>query len=109
MARASFAGSVDRRLRAAGHGRGRIFTPLAAAAIQRASHGIPRLVNTLCHKSLLSAWADGECRVRRVHARRACQDSECLAGWRRVAFARGRASMRPTPATARGAAPPVSP
>ncbi|MCP5058599.1 MAG: AAA family ATPase [bacterium] len=66
---------VDQRLIAAGRSDGEIFTGRAIATIHRASAGIPRLVNVLCHKALMAAYGRGEARVGGRSARRAVADS----------------------------------
>src|SRR4029077_2538729 len=50
---------IAHRLKVAG-GDPAVFTPRAVAAIQRHSRGVPRLVNVLCDRSLLGAYATGE-------------------------------------------------
>jgi general secretion pathway protein A len=50
---------VAHRLKVAG-GDPAVFTPRAVTAIQRHSRGVPRLVNVLCDRALLGAYAAGE-------------------------------------------------
>lgn len=53
-----------------------LFTAPALALIARASGGIPRIVNILCHKALLAAWGRGLPRAGWREARRAVDDTE---------------------------------
>ena len=52
-------GYIEGRLRRAGANShaGELFCPDAIAAIYRHSHGIPRLINTLCENALITAYA----------------------------------------------------
>jgi general secretion pathway protein A len=61
---------IDHRLRLAGAD-GRLFTAGAKDQVHRASRGIPRLVNSLCDRALLGAYAQGSDRVDGRTARRA--------------------------------------
>jgi len=45
------------RLKAAGHEYGKIFSPIASKLLLKATSGIPRLINILCHKALLVAYS----------------------------------------------------
>lgn len=55
-----------------------LFTPAAIRRIARASGGVPRLVNVLCHKALLAAWGRGLPQAGRAEARRAIADTESV-------------------------------
>jgi MSHA biogenesis protein MshM len=44
--------------------------------LYRASRGIPRLANILCHKALLAAFGPGHARVGRSHALAAVTDTD---------------------------------
>ncbi|MFO0691012.1 MAG: AAA family ATPase [Myxococcota bacterium] len=95
---------VQRRLIDSGARDPGLFTPPALAAIQRASGGIPRLINALCHKSLMAAFAQDELRVERRHVARAIGETEGLGRWRirplerlRSALLPGRLAARPLP------------
>ena len=66
-----------------------LFTPAATRRIARASGGVPRLINVLCHKALLAAWGRGLPQAGRAEVRRAIADTESVApaspvrsGWR---------------------------
>jgi MSHA biogenesis protein MshM len=51
---------VHHRLVVAGYQGGRLFSPLALWVLQRKTKRVPRLVNILAHKSMLSAFGKGE-------------------------------------------------
>jgi MSHA biogenesis protein MshM len=59
LGREELDGYVNHRLLIAGHQGGNLFRPQALQAIYRASQGIPRLVNILCHKALMAAYGQG--------------------------------------------------
>lgn len=59
LGRADLPGYVGHRLRVAGHRDGALFTAPALDRLYRASRGVPRRVNTLCHKALLAAYGEG--------------------------------------------------
>ena len=42
----------------------------------RTSGGVPRLVNILCHKSLMCAFGKGDKRIERAHVMAAVRDTE---------------------------------
>ena len=73
-----------RRLSIAGYEGGRLFSPWALGAIHRSSGGIPRIINTLCHKSMICAFGRGDDTIRHLHARKAAADSEGVQRWRRL-------------------------
>ncbi len=54
------------------------FTKGALAAVVRASHGLPRMINILCDKALLCAYADGVVAVKPAQVRQAVRDSAVL-------------------------------
>ncbi|TYO99047.1 MSHA biogenesis protein MshM [Geothermobacter ehrlichii] len=66
---------IAHRVQIAGRKLGPLFTPAACRLIARASRGVPRLVNILCHKALLTAYAQGDPRVERRHAVAAARDT----------------------------------
>ncbi|RFF28287.1 MULTISPECIES: ExeA family protein [unclassified Wenzhouxiangella] len=70
---------IDHRLERAG-GSGELFSSRAISRIARASGGVPRLVNVLADKALLSAWGRGRNRVGIHDVRRAIGDTEDTAG-----------------------------
>ena len=75
------------RLEQAGAPNPLLFTPSAIDRIHRASGGLPRLINRLCHESLAAAHADKEFQVGRRHVARALIESKgasgCTDGWQR--------------------------
>ena len=73
---------IKQRLAHAGARGQMIFTPAACQRIHRGSGGIPRLINVLCNKSLIAAFAAGEFQVSRRHVARAIGDTEGLHRWK---------------------------
>ncbi len=78
-------GSLDRqmlgkyvyhRLRVAGNRQSALFKPAALKQLHRCSRGIPRLVNLLCHKALMSAYGAGHTGITARHIRLAAKDTE---------------------------------
>jgi general secretion pathway protein A len=66
-------GYVWRRLRIAGQ-RIVVFEPRAIVAVHRASRGIPRLINVICDRALLGAFAEGAQSVTPRMVRRAARE-----------------------------------
>lgn len=87
MTRPALAAYVARRLARAGHAGAAPFTRPALAALHRASGGVPRLVNVVCDKALLSAYGRGDARVGWRHVRRAVADTDGIR-WSAGVFAR---------------------
>lgn len=85
---------IRRRMLYAGAKQKAIFTPASIERIHRGSGGIPRLVNILCHKSLIAAMADGEQQIGRRHVARALEDTEGIARWRTRPLFRGKSVQR---------------
>jgi MSHA biogenesis protein MshM len=71
----SVADYLSHRMRRAGYDGQLVFDPRAARMIARGSRGVPRLVNILAHKALMSAYGTGERRIARDHVRRAIHDT----------------------------------
>lgn len=69
---------IGHRLQVAGAADGVRFSPWARRAIHRWSEGVPRLINHLCDKALLSAYVRQDRQVRLNDARRARQDVGAL-------------------------------
>lgn len=69
-------GYVRHRLKVAGHKNGNLFDDVALDAIFRASRGIPRLVNILCHKALMAAYGQGYTVVYLSQVQMASRDTE---------------------------------
>lgn len=66
---------VAHRLTVAGHQGGALFTKGALYALYHASGGTPRIVNILCHKSLLLVFGEGKQQVEEKHIRVAASDT----------------------------------
>ena len=64
---------IQHRMEVAGQ-RQPIFTKLAMRTAHRLSGGIPRLLNTICDRALLGAYATGQTRVRDAVVRRAARE-----------------------------------
>lgn len=67
---------LNHRLAKSGYTYGCIFTESAKRGLFRASRGLPRILNILCHKSLLVAYGQGKDQVNRRAVRRAIADTE---------------------------------
>jgi MSHA biogenesis protein MshM len=74
--RKNLPGYINHRLRIAGYNGGELFTDKAIDKIHRNSHGVPRIVNTLCNKSLILAFGQGKNNVVSKHVQQAINDSE---------------------------------
>ncbi|MFZ5536569.1 MAG: ExeA family protein [Pseudomonadota bacterium] len=72
----SVADYVMHRLRMAGYNGPALLGGRAARLLARGSRGVPRLVNILAHKALMSAYGKGERMLRPIHVRRAIEDTE---------------------------------
>ncbi len=71
-----FNGYINHRLNVAGYQGPPLFSKRSLVAMQRASRGIPRLINILSHKALLAAYGRGDIAVSPVHVRMAAHDTE---------------------------------
>ncbi|MGB5338326.1 MAG: AAA family ATPase [Gammaproteobacteria bacterium] len=67
---------INHRLLIAGYEGSTLFTGKALKSLYRHSRGIPRLVNILSHKSLMSAYGQGDHHVDVKHVRLAAADTE---------------------------------
>ena len=67
---------LDHRLHCAGHAGSSLFSRRALVLLQKASRGIPRLVNVLGHKAMLAAYGQGSKSVSSRHLRAAITDTE---------------------------------
>lgn len=76
--RKSVAQYLRHRVSQAGYNGGDLFSAPALRLITRSSGGIPRLVNILAHKAMLSAWGVGDRQVNRRHVARAIRDTESV-------------------------------
>lgn len=66
---------VKHRLSVAGYSGRDLFTNQAYDYLHHVSQGIPRLINIICHKSLLAAYGRGDSRIRINHIRSAVRDT----------------------------------
>ena len=69
---------ISHRMILAGYKSGRLFDAKAIGLLCRASKGIPRLVNILCHKALMSAFGEGEKLIQSRHMLAAISDTESV-------------------------------
>ena len=69
---------ISHRMLLAGYTDGRLFEAKAINQLTRASKGIPRLVNILCHKALMSAYGKGSKIVQSKHMAAAIRDTESI-------------------------------
>jgi len=67
---------LHHRLQIAGNSDPHLFTIRAIRRLQRASSGIPRLINILGHKALMAAYGQGDKRILPRHVERAVRDTE---------------------------------
>lgn len=74
--RKNLSGYINHRLRIAGYHGGELFTPKAIDKIHKNSHGVPRVVNTLCNKALILAFGQGKTNVIPRHVAQAINDSD---------------------------------
>lgn len=78
---------VQHRLVVAGYKGGEIFPKTTVKLLFHASKGIPRLINILCHKSLIAAYGEGTHLVKPQHMKLAIRDTleaqqDVAMGWR---------------------------
>ena len=69
---------VHHRLVVAGYKGGRLFSPMAMWTLQRKTRRVPRLVNIVAHKSLLSAYGKGKRNVGMLDVLAAANDTASL-------------------------------
>lgn len=67
---------INHRLTKSGFPGVNLFSPRAIQELGKASKGIPRLINILCHKALLVAFGRGDTKINHLHVRRAIEDTE---------------------------------
>lgn len=67
---------ISHRLHVAGYQGTQLFSARVVGLLHRASRGIPRLVNILCHKVLLLCYGEGVYQVQPRHVRFAVADTE---------------------------------
>ena len=66
---------LQHRVRSAGYSGPSLFDADAQRRLYKFSHGIPRVINVLCNKALMLAYASGEYYVNRKHIEAAAADS----------------------------------
>jgi MSHA biogenesis protein MshM len=69
---------INHRLIKAGNKQGSLFLKKSLDLLFRASHGIPRLINILCHKALIAAYGRGKRKVDGKAMRLAIRDTESV-------------------------------
>ena len=74
LTRAETSSYITHRLAVAGSRRN-LFTPAALRAVFRQSHGIPRLVNIICDRALLGAYAQNAIQVDAAIVKRAAREA----------------------------------
>ncbi len=79
---------IAHRLTMSGYNGAQLFTRRALKMLYRASGGIPRLVNILCHKALMVAFGKGEHVISPTSVRRAVEDTDGALSWRVFPFRR---------------------
>lgn len=67
---------VKHRLNVAGYRGIEVFNPSLCKRLFNASKGTPRIVNVLCHKSLMLAYGEGKQQVESSHVQHAIEDTE---------------------------------
>lgn len=67
---------ISHRMILAGYSGSRLFDEQALKLLCKASAGVPRLVNILCHKALMSAYGKGSPIVLKEHMKAAVADTE---------------------------------
>lgn len=67
---------VRHRLAVAGHAGGRLFTTGALWLLRKRTHGVPRLLNIIAHKALLSAYGKGHPQVNFWDVKAAVDDTD---------------------------------
>lgn len=70
------AGYLYHRLNQAGYNRTDLFSHSSVKLLAKASHGVPRVINILAHKAMMSAYGQGLYRVERKHVRDAVKDTQ---------------------------------
>ena len=99
VAFAATAGYIYHRIRVADCRSKLRFTDKAIRRICKASGGIPRVINVLCHKALMVAYGRGDFRITSEHVERAIEDTDIIGrsgSWRNP-FATMRGMLFPPP------------
>ena len=77
---------INHRMYVAGYRGKPIISSAGVRELYRASRGVPRLINIICNKALLSAYGQGKSEVSKKHIRRAVNDTEASAPGRRFSL-----------------------
>lgn len=72
---------IQHRLIVAGYDGGQMFEDQAMDMIYKNSRGIPRLINILCHKSLMACFGKGNRIISSEHAKQAIDDTRVSQQW----------------------------
>ncbi len=72
---------IQHRLLVAGR-RDPLFTDSAMRCVYRLSGGVPRLINIICDRALLGAYAEEKQRITSAIVRRACRETRGMIPWR---------------------------
>lgn len=76
MTAAEVEGYIQHRLQVAGYKGAALFSHQLCKKIAKVSHGIPRLVNVLCHKMLMLSYGQGQFTISQKHFNLAVKDTE---------------------------------
>lgn len=82
LSHSEFSYYVQHRLAAAGYRRGQLFTPLALWMLRRKSRCVPRLINVLANKAMMSAYGKGSRLVGLKEVVHAADDTDSVLGAR---------------------------
>ena len=77
------------RLGKAGYHGARLFSHDAVRRLQRASHGIPRVINILAHKALMAGYGEGARYITDKYVNLAIEDTETARRWMHASRTRG--------------------
>ena len=67
---------IRHRISTAGFNKGELFPTETIKLIYRASMGVPRLINILCHKAMMAAYGSGDQRINSSHVMSAVRDTQ---------------------------------
>ncbi len=67
---------IQHRLQVAGYKGAALFSPTVTKKLAKASKGVPRLINVLCHKILMLAYGQGHYQITNSHLNAAINDTE---------------------------------
>ncbi len=76
LSKTEFLNYVSHRVIKAGYSYHQLFDQASLDAIYKASRGIPRVINILCHKALIASYANGDQNVTKKSVRIAIKDTE---------------------------------